>query len=434
MAIDKKLDEQFRKYISTRKVLIADENKGTRASLFKLVVDIGAKTSSVITATSFAEAEEFISGKKPDVVLAEYTIGGGRGLELLQLQRRAHPDLKNSLFVMVTSNSSQAAVAKAAEEEVDAFVLKPFTPEVLKSTILQAANIKISPPPYLVEVESGKALLASGDLGGAEAAFQKAVTLDPKPALALSYLADVYVKKTMVQEARRAFEKGLSYNPIHYRSILGLYDLLLQLKIGDQAYELCKKMIEYLPLSLKRLTEALKLAITTKQFEDVLKYYSIYTALETKDETFVNHVSVSFVICGKHFFQVDNPAKGLEYLQKAALASTGSAKIIREIVQILIGQKMGSEAEKFLVKYPQDQRQSAEFQLLDFEVANFVAPDTVLKLGRDLLNKGVVNIRIYEVMTQCAIRKGADKMVRGLIDEASGKYPDQVDRIQKWIG
>ena len=65
-------------------------------------------------ASSIADAEQEIQKRKPNIVVAESTFGKQSGLDLLQRQRENNPESKNCLFILLTGNSSQSAVARAA--------------------------------------------------------------------------------------------------------------------------------------------------------------------------------------------------------------------------------------------------------------------------------------------------------------------------------
>src|SRR4051812_20395811 len=116
----KKPDKQaelFAAYIQKRKIVIADVSSGARTGLAKSLVDLGAKMNNITLATSYENAVSAINEKKPDVVICDYQLGPRCGLDLLADQRKVRPESKECLFVLVTGNTSQSAVAQAAEED-----------------------------------------------------------------------------------------------------------------------------------------------------------------------------------------------------------------------------------------------------------------------------------------------------------------------------
>mgnify|MGYP000022268147 CR=1 FL=1 len=136
MAAPSKEAEIFKKYITNKKILIVDSSSSARTGMFKILNDLGVKTSQIKLCSSFHTAEEEIKASKPEIVLTEYDLGKSCGLELLQSQRLSNPESKKSIFLLITGNTSQSAVARSAEEDIDGYILKPFTPEVLRKTII----------------------------------------------------------------------------------------------------------------------------------------------------------------------------------------------------------------------------------------------------------------------------------------------------------
>src|SRR5690349_6009690 len=117
----------FAKYLEGRKILIADTSASARSGLYRVLTDLGAKPHQITLVNSFKQAGEQIAQIKPHLVIAEYDLGRRCGLDLLQNQRSQKPEeTKQMIIVVVTSNTSQSAVARAAEEDIDAYLIKPF--------------------------------------------------------------------------------------------------------------------------------------------------------------------------------------------------------------------------------------------------------------------------------------------------------------------
>ena len=139
---------------------------------------------------------------------------------------------------MVTANSTESAVAEAAEEDVDSYILKPFTTEKLKIYVLRAAERKFRPDPYRKTIQDGKALLKSGDPGRAADLFTRAAGLHQKPALAHYYHGQAKVKQIQYDPAEKSYRTGLTFNQLHYRCLTGLFDLLDMIGKHQAAYEI----------------------------------------------------------------------------------------------------------------------------------------------------------------------------------------------------
>jgi CheY-like chemotaxis protein len=424
MLDEKKQAEILKAYLANRKVLIVDPGASSRASVHSLMITLGAKPFNVATAKGFLEGQEEMNANSPSIVLTEFNLGKNCGLELLQSHRSKNPESTKSLFIMMTSNTSQSAVARAAEEDVDAYILKPFSPSSLKKIIIKTAIAKIQPPPYVVQIEEGKAKLAKMDLDGAEANFKAAEGLDPQPALALYYQGQVRQLRKILEEAKGSYRKGLDFNKIHYKCMVGLYELQMASNNNAEAYEVVKKISQYFPANPKRLADVLRLAIINKSYEDVEKYYALFCNIDERNDNLVNYICAALVVCGKFYLQNANRSRALELFQKAAVTSAGRTKVIREIVQALYEKKIPAEAEKFLARYPAEGRQSEEFLLLDFLTASLQANATVVVAkGRNFLAKGYHDERVYETMIERFMEEKAVSSAENLLEVAGPKFP-----------
>jgi DNA-binding NarL/FixJ family response regulator len=424
--------EIFKKYVETRKVLIADASSSARSGIYRVIADMGAPPTQIFLANNYHSAIEEMKLRKPHIVIAEYDFGSSCGLELLQSQRANNPESKDCLFILITGNTSQSTVARAAEEDVDAFVLKPFTPDVLRKTILSVALAKISPPPYVLTINEGKALLEAQDLDAAEEKFKTATTLDPRPSLAYYYLGQVKFLREILNEAQGDYDTGLNYNKIHYKCMVGLYDIFMKTQQHDRAYDVVKKISQYFPANPKRLSEVLRLAIMNKKYEDVEKYYQIFCNIDERSELLINYICAALVVCGKYYLQTRNRSRALELFQKAGATSAGRTKILREIVQALLDHRLATEATQFLARFPVETHTSSEYQILDFLIANQISTiSSILTKGRDLLQKGVKDERVYEVMIARYIEGKLFSAADDLLSDAIAKFPDSKEKFEK---
>jgi CheY-like chemotaxis protein len=423
MAVSKE-SELFQKFIATRKILIADESSSARSGVFAIFSKLGVKPFQISLASSLPDAEAEIIKSKPDIVIAEFNFGKHCGLDLLQRQRANNPDVKKSIFLLLTSNSSQSAVARAAEEDCDAFILKPFTPEVFRNTLIRAALLKANPPEYFTCIEAGKAKIALKDFEGAEVEFKKAEKMDPQPALACYYLGQLKLLKKIMDGAQDFYEQGLGYNKIHYKCLVGLYELLMEMKMYKEAYDVVKKVSQYFPANPKRLAEVLRLAIINQSYDDVEKYYSIFCNIDERNDMLVNYICAALVVCGKYYIRSGNRARALELFQKTVATGAGRTKFLREIIQTLVESKLATEADQILKRYPPELQKDSEYLLLNFQVQNLtLAPQLVLSRGRELMAQGIESERFYEIMLERSLEVKNERMMETVLAGCVKKYP-----------
>ena len=111
-----------------------------------LVVDDSAITRRILVnslrAIGFTKIVEAVDGKQAldvcttdvDIVITDWNMPGMPGVELVR-SLRANSEFAAIPVLLVTARSGKDDVVEAASAGVDGYVIKPFTPEVLKSKI-----------------------------------------------------------------------------------------------------------------------------------------------------------------------------------------------------------------------------------------------------------------------------------------------------------
>jgi CheY-like chemotaxis protein len=421
----------FQAYLSTRKILIADPSAGSRAGLAKTMCDLGAKVSNITMVTTYEQAEQNIQASKPHVIICDYDLGKRCGLDLLQSQRKQNPGSKDSLFILVTGNTSQSAVAQAAEEDVDTFILKPYTLDVLKRSILKAAVAKINPSLYMKKIDDGKALLEQGKLDEAIAAFEAAKPHNPKPSLAMGYLGQVkFIKKVMAQ-AQADYDTGLQFNKIHYKCLIGMFELMQAQNKNVEAYDVVKRVTRYFPANPQRLTQVLRLAIVTKSYEDIERYYQNFTAIDIRNEELIKYVCAALVVTGKFYLQNKLMTRALELFTKAATTAAGRVKILREIIESLIQNDLVTEAAEFLKRFPASTHTAADYLSMEYLIADKqLAATFLVERGRQLLAKDIHDPVVYRILIRRSVEAGLRDAAETLVQTAAQKWAPQAKDFQ----
>ena len=114
---------------------------------------------------------------------------------------------------------SRTAVAKAAEEDVDSFIIKPYTLQSIQDNLLSTIYTKLKPSPYIQKIEEGKARIFEQNYDAAIVVLKEAIFLHPKPSLALFYIGQAQYFKREKEEAKDKYHEGLEFNSIHYLEV-----------------------------------------------------------------------------------------------------------------------------------------------------------------------------------------------------------------------
>ena len=149
-------ESRFRTFIQDKSFLIVDINPRVLEFVLSTLESMGVQKKALHASDDFEKARDQIQSLKPQIVLTDYDLDKRCGLGLLDTQRKFSTDSRNSFFILVTGNTSQIAVARAAEEEVDGYVLKPFTGSILREALLKAAASRFEPSEYERMIERAK--------------------------------------------------------------------------------------------------------------------------------------------------------------------------------------------------------------------------------------------------------------------------------------
>jgi CheY-like chemotaxis protein len=418
--------ELIQGFLESHDALIVDSNSSARVSLTGTLIKLGAKRHKLSLVGTMDEARAEIDRIKPRIIFCDYMIGKESGLDLIQEQKqRCGQDAKDYFFVLVTGNGSQSAVARAAEEDVDTFVIKPYTLETFRMCMGDALAAKLNPSEYAQKIEQGKKSMRDGKLDDAINLFEAAKKLSSKPTLACFYLGQTEQMKQELQEANGAFREGLRYDKIHYKCLVGLFDLLMKEEKFTQAYDVVKKIAQYFPANPKRLSSVIRLAILTKNYDDIEAYYRLFTRLDNRTDELVRYVCSALAITGKFYFGQGTRSRALELFDKVATISAGRIKYMRYAIETMVEYDALKEAAEYLKRFPAEYRGRPDYLLSSLAVAGGALPSgEVIQLARDLIRSGIAEPLVYHVYISHLVKAGKNDEAEHEAQTASQKWPD----------
>jgi DNA-binding NarL/FixJ family response regulator len=212
----------FNEFLTDGIIFIIDENPSSMRRLIQVLQGLGAQSGKIHRFGSLVEAEEKLKTMKleqsiPKLVICDYNVGAYSGLDFFQTVRDQEPDSHKSAFVIVTANMDQSAVARAAEEDVDAYIIKPFTFEGIKEVILTTVQSKIKPSEYMILIKKAKDFIGERKFDDALKSLKAAFKKSKSPTLAHYYLGVLKNAIEQDQEAKDSYKEGLKYNKIHFK-------------------------------------------------------------------------------------------------------------------------------------------------------------------------------------------------------------------------
>jgi tetratricopeptide (TPR) repeat protein len=331
----------FEQYMNEAKILIVDENFTYRVALKQTLVSYGVMNNNVVATKTIREAKTLIESNTFNIVFSDFLFKDGIGTSLIG-------DKKDFIFILVSSVASQAAVAKAAEVEVDQFIFKPYSQGHLKTVLEGVIQLKHDPTESNQFIEDGKEFLSMGEFDKATMLFEKAKTDPASFARASSYLGEIKKMKNELDGAFRFFREGLSATEVHFRCLMGMFNILQQSGRTEDAYSVLKDILMHFPECPERLIQGIELAIKMKHFVDIEEFYEVFKLMYEKPQKLLNHMSSGLLVNGHYHLRHQNEPAAMESFIRGISVGQGHDKFTLYVREKLVQFGMQDRIENLM--------------------------------------------------------------------------------------
>ena len=203
-------------------ILIVDDEAAIR-DVVGITLDLAG--FDTIKASNAHEAHVSIIDRKPDLVLLDWMLPGGSGIELARRLRR--DEITSAIpIIMLTAKASEDNKVQGLNEGVDDYVTKPFSPRELvariktvlrrvngmeKDKILQVFDLKLDPTSHRVTIEDDLV-----EMGPTEFRLLKFFLLNQEKVFSRDHIqtsvwgANVYLEERTIDVHIRRLRKALS--------------------------------------------------------------------------------------------------------------------------------------------------------------------------------------------------------------------------------
>jgi len=218
--------------MTAKKVLVVDDETSIREML-RLALEISDFECS--EDADIHEAYRLITDEIPDIILLDWMLPGGSGIELLRRLKQEEAT-QTVPVIMLTAKTHEDNVIQGLEVGADDYITKPFAPKeliarmkaILRRTASDEAGSELRVGPLVLEIDSRRVMLADKplEMGPTEFKLLHFFMSHPERAYSRAQLLDrvwganVYVEERTVDVHIRRLRKALQAGDAVYADLI----------------------------------------------------------------------------------------------------------------------------------------------------------------------------------------------------------------------
>ena len=114
------------------RIMVVDDFATMRKIIKNILNQLGFR--DIIEADDGSTALEILKKERVDLIISDWNMPKIPGIELLRAVK-SNENLKDIKFIMVTAEAQKENVIEAIKSGVNQYIVKPFTPEILKEKL-----------------------------------------------------------------------------------------------------------------------------------------------------------------------------------------------------------------------------------------------------------------------------------------------------------
>ena len=119
----------------TYQIFIVDDTAFMRASLSKILQELGVSKGNLIEFENGLEALKALQTYKPNLIFIDWNMPIMSGIEFIKKARANPGPMKNVPIVFVTTVSEKEKIVEALPYGLSGYILKPVTPTIVDRTL-----------------------------------------------------------------------------------------------------------------------------------------------------------------------------------------------------------------------------------------------------------------------------------------------------------
>lgn len=419
--------EAVARLLYNENILIIEPSAAFAQTIAKALIEMGAHPDKIFMARRWNEAVTLIETKHPRILLTEYHIDDRLGMSLIEQQLKHH-DEQTKISLILTHNSAETAVAAAAEEHVDEYVLKPFSMGELKERLFRVIVSKLNPSKFSAHIANGRKLIKLGLFTEATQEFKLAEYENNQSPLVFFYLGQIKFLQKRFAEAVEEFKKGLFFQPKHYKCLMGEFDAYFEQQNYKEAQALLSNIRKQYPLSPKRLGNAIIATVLSKHVLEVTGFINQYMQLDHKPAELTKIYGAALMTAGKHFIQHKEADEAYSCFEMGLKVLGTDVDFIAMAVKEFIKIGQIEHADKMLGRFPKEQVGGKLHSQLSFLIADKIMnAQEIINRGRKLVSLNFADENCFTALIKAMVKENKITMAEDTVQKATLQYPNQKD-------
>ena len=343
----------------TAPTLVAEDMQTMRLLLVQALRQAGFR--EIHRAPNGEQGLKLLKDYDCDLALVDWNMPRMDGLEMLEAVR-LDPQVDDIIFIMVTAETLDLKVIRAAEEKQDAYLTKPISAEkltrrlelILERRLTTARALRweaTGNPQRAVDAFLGAAqnrprarwplfglgglLARQGRYEEAERCYWRVLELDPEATAALVEMGRMKEAQGQVREARQLYQRALEISPQFFRAYDALAESLLAQGRAEQALEVLQKAMDRRGTENARRQELLgRLRFQMEHYPQAERAFAKALELKPRQNRLGNHLYLGRSILAQGRYQ-----EAAEVFRKAARIGREEGKTAQRLECLLLTAK-----------------------------------------------------------------------------------------------
>lgn len=232
-----------------------------------------------------------------DFVIADWNMPRVPGVELLR-EIRDEPMLRDIPFIMITAEVDDGQIVRAAEEDVDGYIIKPFVADVLGRKINSVLEKKANPSQVEIFLKVGYAYMENGMLNEAMREFDRARELSPKSARISLAMAQIYEAMGDHRKAEELFNAAVTNNPRFVKGFHTLADFQVRRGNDEAAMKALRTATALSPNNPSRQVEFGKLLVKAGRMDEADQAFKSALKISAKNADMHTAIGEAYLAAG----------------------------------------------------------------------------------------------------------------------------------------